>query len=72
MSRWALYRQRYQRRRNAFILFTLSGAIRSADVEIAFFRERMSVDRGKEQVQRGSYTPRQPIHMVYGFKAAFL
>ena len=40
MSRWMLYRQRYQRKRNAFLLLTLSGAIRSADVEVSFLRER--------------------------------
>jgi hypothetical protein len=33
MTRWTRYRQRYQRRRNAFLLLTLSGAIRQADVE---------------------------------------
>jgi hypothetical protein len=40
MSRWMLYRQKYQRRRNALLLLTLSGAIRSADVEVSFLRER--------------------------------
>jgi hypothetical protein len=40
MSRWMLYRQRYHRKRNAFLLLTLSGAIRSADVEISFLPDR--------------------------------
>ena len=40
MSRWTLYRQRYRQRRNAFLLLTLSGAIRSAEVEVSFLRER--------------------------------
>jgi hypothetical protein len=48
MSRWTLYRQRYQRKRNAFLLLTLSGAIRSADVEVPFLRERRFKGSQKE------------------------
>jgi hypothetical protein len=40
MSRWLLYRKHYQQRRNAFLLLTLSGAIRPADVEVPYCRER--------------------------------
>ena len=39
MSRWTRYRQLKQRKRNAFVLLTMSGAIRSADVEVPFLRE---------------------------------
>jgi hypothetical protein len=39
MSRWTEYRNRRQQKRNAFVLLTLSGAIRSADVEIPYLRE---------------------------------
>lgn len=39
MSRWMQYRERYQRKRNAFRLLTMSGAIRSADVEVPYLRE---------------------------------
>lgn len=40
MARWTQRRKQYQQRRNAFLLLTLSGAIRSADVEVPYFRER--------------------------------
>lgn len=40
MSQWTQRRKQYQQRRNAFLLLTLSGAIRSADVEVPYFRER--------------------------------
>ena len=40
ISRWMLSRKRYQKRRNAFLLLTLSGAIRPADVELPYCRER--------------------------------
>ena len=42
MSRWAQYRERYTRRKNAFLLLTLSGTIRSADAELAYCRERLA------------------------------
>jgi len=37
VSRWTLYRDRRQRKRNASLLLMLSGAIRSADVELPYF-----------------------------------
>jgi hypothetical protein len=40
MSRWMQGRRRYEKKRNAFLLLTLSGAVRSADVEIPYSRER--------------------------------
>jgi hypothetical protein len=40
MSRWTLYRKQHQRRQHAFLLLTLSGAIRPAHVEIPYSRER--------------------------------
>ena len=40
MSRWMQRRRRYEKKRNAFLLLTLSGAVRSADVEIPYSRER--------------------------------
>jgi hypothetical protein len=48
MSRWMLYRKRYQRKRNALLLLTLSGSIRPADVEVPYYRERMASEvRGR-------------------------
>ena len=49
MSRWAQYRERYTRRKNAFLLLTLSGTIRSADVELAYCRERLATGTGRRQ-----------------------
>ena len=40
VPRWMLNRRLYDRKRNALLLLTLSGAIRSADVEVPFLRER--------------------------------
>src|SRR5688572_33136724 len=40
MSRWMQRRRHYEKKRNAFLLLTLSGAVRSADVEIPYSRER--------------------------------
>ena len=40
MTRWMQRRKRYQQTRNAFLLLTISGAVRSADVEVPYFRER--------------------------------
>jgi hypothetical protein len=40
MSRWKQRRKRYEQKRNAFLLLTLSGAVRSADVEVPYCRER--------------------------------
>ena len=40
MSRWALYRERGQRKRKVLLLLTLSGVIRPADVEQRYFGER--------------------------------
>ena len=42
MSRWTQYRERCQRRRNAFLLLTMSGVIRSADMEVPYFRREMA------------------------------
>ena len=39
MSRLTLYRERCQGKRNAFLLLTLSGVIRPADVELPAFRD---------------------------------
>ena len=39
MSRWTLYRKEYHRRQNALLLLTLSGTIRSGDVEVPYLRE---------------------------------
>jgi hypothetical protein len=47
MSRWTQYRDQYRRRRNAFRLLTMSGAIRSADVEVPYFRERRAGEVGR-------------------------
>jgi hypothetical protein len=49
VSRWKLYRQRRKAKRNALLLFMLSGVVRSADVEI--IRECMS---SKHRRQAGS------------------
>ena len=40
MTRWMQRRKRYQQTRNAFLLLTISGAVRSADVEVPYCRER--------------------------------
>ncbi|HKU51392.1 MAG TPA: hypothetical protein VJQ25_02910, partial [Nitrospira sp.] len=40
MTRWLQRRKRYQQTRNAFLLLTISGAVRSADVEVPYCRER--------------------------------
>ena len=47
MSRWTQYLERYERRRNAFLLLTLSGAIRPAEVEAPCFRGRMADGLGR-------------------------
>src|SRR5262245_29034045 len=56
MSRRAQYRERWERKRNAFLLLTLSGAIRSADVDLpCCFPERMTAEP-----QTGSTTDQVP------------
>ena len=40
MTRWMQRRKRYQQTRNAFLLLTISGAVRSAHVEVPYCRER--------------------------------
>jgi hypothetical protein len=47
MSRWTQYRERYRRKRNAFVLLTVSGVIRSADMEVPFLRETRCSGRGR-------------------------
>ena len=49
MSRWTQYLERYERRRNAFLLLTLSGAIRPAEVEAPCFAEGWLMDWEEEQ-----------------------
>jgi hypothetical protein len=49
MSRWMQYRERYQQKRNAFLLLTLSGVIRSADVEVPYFRGTMAGGLGQAE-----------------------
>jgi hypothetical protein len=34
LARWRRYRNQYQRKRNAFLLLTLSGVVRAANVEL--------------------------------------
>ena len=35
LARWSRYRHQYQRKRKAFLLLTLSGAVRPANVELS-------------------------------------
>jgi hypothetical protein len=58
MSQWTERRKKYQQRRNAFLLLTLSGAIRSADVELPYCRERMMARPAGPRHSAGNAIPR--------------
>ena len=45
MTRWMQRRKRYQQTRNAFVLLTISGVVRLADVEVPYCRERRVAKR---------------------------
>jgi hypothetical protein len=73
MTRWTRYRVRYQRKRNALLLLTMSGAIRSADVEVPFLRGKALqwTAKRKKLNRRRHPTSRTSIDLVHGFKTAF-
>ena len=54
MLGWTERRRKYQQRRNAFRLLTLSGAIRSADVELSYCRETMIPTQGNRRHSAGN------------------
>ena len=58
MSRWTQRRKKRQQRRNAFLLLTLSGAIRPADVELPYGRERMLARPGSRRHSADNPMPR--------------
>jgi hypothetical protein len=70
MSRWMQRRRGYERKRNAFLLLTLSGAVRSADVEIPYSRERRVCEA--EQFRQQPCSKDGAIHMVNGYQRACL
>ena len=49
MLGWTQRRRKYQQKRNSFLLLTLSGAIRSADVELPYCRNTMMISPGSRK-----------------------